>query len=210
MKKSKKQLLNNESCIKSKLIGFNTIEIIQEDCRVIRYHETDIITEYPDKIILNSGGWKTKTTKDRMNLYTNLDINQKNNSWFVNGHLFYDNITFDKQGNLLSEVKESNVSKVNKIKKQITEYINLLNEDNLPEKSGGDCWYCLLNFSEDTEHLKSHLEEKYIHGAILVNSMLEYGYRPEQIPFHYYLKNIDSFKRALRKYLQKRLLKDIL
>jgi hypothetical protein len=56
------------------------------------------------------------------------------------------------------------------------------------------------------DHLLSHLKENYLHGSLLVNAMREYGFRDDQIGFHYQLQLHDTFKRAVRKYLYKRLL----
>lgn len=75
---------------KAKRIENNTYEIINDDgSRAIRLHDTDIIT-FTNKgtIILSSGGWQTKTTKDRLNKYLpdNIRINQKNYNWTVNIH----------------------------------------------------------------------------------------------------------------------------
>jgi len=63
------------------------------------------------------------------------------------------------------------------------------------------------------DHLKSHIQEEYMPGSLLVNAMKEAGYGQRQIAHWYYHANeskdpqwgIDTFKRALRKYLFTRL-----
>ena len=109
--------------------------------------------------------------------------------------------------------------KFRKIKKQITEYCNLITKDNLPYPENGDCFDCSLrtkegesmgDVSKNTDHLFSHFKEGYLHGSILVNAMREAGYRDEQIGFHYQLKLFNTFKRVVRKYLTKRLLKNVI
>ena len=100
--------------------------------------------------------------------------------------------------------------------RKIKKYVDLITEDNLPIPNNGDCWYCLMTTDKDkktlgdafgdTSHLISHLEEGYVVGSLLVNAMREAGYRGEQISFHYQLKMVDAFKRALKKYLIKRLI----
>ena len=52
------------------------------------YHKTAVVKYTNDKIVLNSGGWETKTTKDRMNAtaYENnlpYRIYQKDFVWYV-------------------------------------------------------------------------------------------------------------------------------
>jgi hypothetical protein len=52
------------------------------------YHSTDVVKVTPTKIILNTGGWYTVTTKNRMNQTSNqfnigFYVYQKNCNWFV-------------------------------------------------------------------------------------------------------------------------------
>jgi len=56
---------------------------------VVRYHNTDVVKFNADKVILNSGGWQTVTTKVRMNQAANqfglgYYVYQKNHIWYVN------------------------------------------------------------------------------------------------------------------------------
>jgi hypothetical protein len=55
----------------------------------------------------------------------------------------------------------------------------------------------------DNGHILEHVKENYLHGSLLVNAMRETGYSDDQIRIHYGMKLADTFKRALRKYLQK-------
>jgi hypothetical protein len=55
----------------------------------VTYHATDVVTVRPDGvIILNTGGWKTATTRTRMNQAANqfglgYQVFQKDFRWFV-------------------------------------------------------------------------------------------------------------------------------
>lgn len=55
----------------------------------VMYHDTEIVTYfYPTGtyiycVRLNSGGWQTVTTKQRMNLFTNVRVWQRDHQWFV-------------------------------------------------------------------------------------------------------------------------------
>lgn len=54
----------------------------------VRYHSTEIVKFNDSKIILNSGGWRTYTTKTRMNQVANtfgLDfgVSQNDFEWYV-------------------------------------------------------------------------------------------------------------------------------
>lgn len=55
---------------------------------IVRYHQTDILKFNEDKIILNTGGWNTTTTKKRLNQASaqfglNYHVYQKNYDWLV-------------------------------------------------------------------------------------------------------------------------------
>ena len=69
----------------SKIIGNNTLEVTYADNhKAIRLHDTDIISYIDDDIILDSGGWQTVTTKNRINQYLpDYQVYQKNFDWFV-------------------------------------------------------------------------------------------------------------------------------
>ena len=54
----------------------------------VRYHDTDVVVFSKDAIFLNTGGWKTDTTKLRMNQASNqfnlgYQIVQHNFDWYV-------------------------------------------------------------------------------------------------------------------------------
>lgn len=53
---------------------------------VTNYRGTNVVIIYPDgKIRLNSNGWRTQTTKHRMNQFANgaIYVSQRNFDWFV-------------------------------------------------------------------------------------------------------------------------------
>ena len=55
---------------------------------VVTYHKTQVVKFSGEKIVLNTGGWKTVTTKARMNQAANqfalgYTVFQKNHAWFV-------------------------------------------------------------------------------------------------------------------------------
>jgi hypothetical protein len=69
-------------------IGNNTFERLEnindKSARVISLHNTDIIKFFSNYTVLNSGGWRTKTTKDRINTFVPwIKVFQKKNNWYV-------------------------------------------------------------------------------------------------------------------------------
>lgn len=71
---------------KSKKVGNNTLKIETEKGYIIRLHDTNVLEFDGKGYVLNSGGWQTRTTKDRINEYLPRPyyISQKNFDWFIN------------------------------------------------------------------------------------------------------------------------------
>ena len=63
----------------------NTFELTYSNGnRAIRLHDTNIILFYPDgSFKLNTGGWQTNVTKQRINQYAPCEIKQRKNLWYV-------------------------------------------------------------------------------------------------------------------------------
>lgn len=211
MKRTKKDLLSSitKEYSSAKVIANNTLKIEYKDgTTAIRFHDTDIITTIKNGTqILNSGGFRTKTTKERLNDHIRPYVSQSNYRWYVGGVLFFDGIKI-KDGKVLNKSSAPKEKDARPIKKRIDKYCNLITKDNLPIPNNGDCWYCLMFDKEgrQTDHLNQHLKDGYLFGSILVNSMRETGYNDQQIRYHYHLKLHDTFKRSVKKYLKKRLI----
>jgi hypothetical protein len=76
-------------------IGNNTYAEIEYDNSVsIRLHGTTVVRFYPNGTVkLNSGGWHTNTTKDRINKYSPVKVYQQKYEWYLqDGTEFEDNI----------------------------------------------------------------------------------------------------------------------
>ena len=218
MSRTKASLLQGVSIsevVHTSKVDNNTMRIVYKDGRVaIRLHDTNVVITYPDgSIVLNSGGWRTSTTKDRINKFSPYRVHQSKGIWYVLGSAFYDGIILQGQS-ILSGSQEPNLKEVAKLKQSISKFVALITEDNLPVPSSGDCWYCSMRDKDGkgiggVDHLQSHIDEGYVHGSLLVNAMRAKGYSDIQIRVHYSSKYPDSFKRAVRTYLQKALIPTI-
>jgi hypothetical protein len=100
----------------------NTFYVTYKDkSYAYRLHFTDVVTYTPNRIILNSGGYKTSTTKERMNSHFTIgNIFQKHFQWYVqmkdgNTYPYYDGITFDYSGKLINESLTDNLGKLKQI-----------------------------------------------------------------------------------------------
>lgn len=71
---------------KAKKIALNTYLIDNDNENYILYHKTKILEWKNDFVIIDNGGWYTRTTKERINLHLpkGVYINQKNFEWFIN------------------------------------------------------------------------------------------------------------------------------
>lgn len=69
----------------SRKIGNNTYaEILNDDTVAIKLHSTYVVKIRADgTYTLNSGGWQTLTTKDRINQYSPVRVYQRKFEWFV-------------------------------------------------------------------------------------------------------------------------------
>ena len=211
MKRTKKSLLSGvEKPHKTaRLLCGNTLKIEYEDgSTAIRFHDTDIITRIGEKTILNTNGFKTNTTKERISEFSDFHIKQNDWKWYVHGkdgkiYDFYDGMEF-KNG---IPLKEKHHKGTNRIKKLISEYGKEMKKmKELPPPDNGDCLVCRFGLGGN-DHLISHIEEKYIHGSLIVTAMKDCGYGHVQISTHYHMKLYDSMIRITTRYLKKNLMR---
>jgi hypothetical protein len=69
-RRNKSQILGDLAPVKSRFVDRNTVEWIGSDgVESVRLHDTDIIVRARGRIVFDTGGWKTVTTKDRLNKF---------------------------------------------------------------------------------------------------------------------------------------------
>lgn len=70
---------------KQRKIDNNTTAYIEYDGSVsVELHSTKVVVLYPNGLVkLQSGGWMTPTTKDRMNKYSPVSVTQRKGEWYV-------------------------------------------------------------------------------------------------------------------------------
>jgi len=161
--------------------------------------------------VLTSGGWRTYTTKERLN--RKYRVWSEKGIWYIkepatgNTLEFFDGITFDGSGKLVGEAKTIDHVRIKAVKKKIAAYIKLVDDlIQIPIPDDGDCWNCRFNFGNGS-CLESHLEEKYIHGSVIYRALEEKGYRDPALIMRMGVKQ--SIKDALRRYFTKRLLPEV-
>ena len=154
----------------------------------VRYHETDVVTYHTDEsVTLDSGGWRTPTTKTRINDYNPwsfIRVYQDKGLWHVanqenqQGFPFADGMRVSRDGKVAySEGAPPDTEGEKQLQKQILKYAREFGEavmDGLvPIPSGGDCWICMIEGGSNTDHLMSHMEESYFVPRLLYNAFQE-------------------------------------
>jgi len=151
----------------------------------VKLHNTYIVIVSPDETYeLNSGGYRTVTTKDRINKYAPVRIWQERGIWYLyDRELFYDGILVDREGNILSEKldvtrEEKGKKLIDKmVSKYIKGFIAHIKDGKLEDPNNGDCWGCCMEAKTvegvvSTEpfgydHYLSHFEEEYYVPSLL-------------------------------------------
>jgi hypothetical protein len=227
----------------------------------IRLHETDVAVIHPDdSITLNSGGWLTVTTKDRMNRALgsrSVRIASDRGAWFiyrgwqVKVCRYFDGITISESGEILNPRSESLEERiafaeekmVRSINRYIDGYFEAMEAGKMELPSGGDCWDCSMivdsgpdkgkplgDVKDGSDHLLSHIKDRYYVPSLLWNAVRARGYgdpnfvmgmRLDRESYEFGLMKVSraygppipdpyavkELRRDLRKYLAKRLLK---
>ena len=178
----------------SKKIDNNTYLQRRGEDIAVKLHKTDIITFKADgDIVLNTEGWITVTTKDRLNKFlpTGYFISQNNKIWYLNKDnslkgfetfAYADGITIhNKNENFTGISGEGENPKIKielnkKILKYTGRFIKALLAGKVPAPSGGDCWGCCMKDKDGktafgTDHLRDHIRESYFVPSLLVNAI---------------------------------------
>ena len=188
----------------------------------VRLHETDVVTLHPDgRVILDSGGYHTPTTKDRIDRFSPVRLYQENSIWYIASGkewfekaVFYDGIVIGPDGAPKYPVKgDREVKRVLETKRLVKRYCDKIRAlDTLPAPNGGDCWYCLLHdesgesmgeLFRDTAHLATHLKDGYVFGSLILNALKVAGYTSPETIWQMDLR--DRIVRAVRGYFYKNL-----
>lgn len=148
---------------KPKLIANNTVKYTHADGTVrIRLHKTDIVTQHPDgTFTLNSGGWRTVTTKARIDQFAPVNLGASGGEWWVHNNNadaviglrssvpFFDGMRVDHKGLPLDPPKADRVAEFAKLRKQVNKFVRLCDTvDTLPVPGPGDCWLCMAEQTE--------------------------------------------------------------
>lgn len=162
---AKKQLEAGRNKTDRPLANNTRLQLQADGNIVIRLHSTNIITLQADGgIRLNSGGWRTVTTKERLNRYLTPEFRiwTEKGVWYIGKrgndtrYLFADHMQLSADGLVIAEIHLPAAGKEQrKLLRTMSKYSNDFIDQLFAGKVGpptlGDCWYCLLRKTEPGE-----------------------------------------------------------
>jgi hypothetical protein len=83
-----RKIANNTRAVR---LDADTVGIVLHQTAIVKYRRNG-------EIVLNSGGWKTVTTKARMNEFSPVSVRQSAGEWFANGIEFEDGMVIAPDG----------------------------------------------------------------------------------------------------------------
>jgi hypothetical protein len=181
------------------------LERRQEGKIAIRLHSTDIIIFHPSgDIELNTGGWQTVTTKDRLNEFLpGWRVWSNKGVWYVgiNGNTFpyADGMILHEDGTVDGQGEDpSGVAKLKRrIAKFAKEYMEAFVRGEVPAPSGGDCWYCCMRTEKvDTVPMGTGFAKVANHpsangkGATLGEAFGDVGHLQSHMEEKYYVPSL--------------------
>jgi hypothetical protein len=217
------------------IIERNTFRYATTDNReVIRLHHTDIVESLGNgRFRLNSGGFKTITTKDRMNhglrlFDSKFYVYSERGLWFVQERHserqpipFRDGMVIPDSFDLPAERKraERAGAAALKLKARISAFVceTLADGSELPVPNGGDCLLCWADIASmdsdrnatfgSPDHIESHVKEKYMHGSLIRAAFRSAGLTDYAMRLYCYSGRPDHkrVRQIVRKYIGKRL-----
>lgn len=177
-----------------KLANHTYAKRIDGETIAVRLHETNILTFSKNgKVTLNSGGWKTPTTKERMNSYLPIGrIEQSKGQWFLQNdgteYFFEDGLVVNsKTGKINARPYQPGNKKAKagmKLRKDtlsfVKAYVQALFNGEVEKPGPGDCFYCQMVDIETgkpmpgNDHILGHIEESYFVPSLLANAAREF------------------------------------
>jgi hypothetical protein len=193
-------------CKDRRKIANNTwLERRDDETIAVRLHQTDVVTYRADgSITLDTGGWFTVTTKDRMNRFSPFGVHSVRGEWYVmhrnpdynpeatrahNGSAgaywldkeipYRDGMTWDgHRWEGVPDDAEVQAERIirEKLKKDINAFVKSITPQQIVRAFDNPGGDCLLcRFGED-DCLASHVDEHYFHMTLAYRAVADRGY----------------------------------
>jgi len=174
----------------------NTYLEVHDGSYGIRLHDTEVVTFYADRTVLNSGGWRTVTTKDRMNqALVDHTIFSDKGVWYVakrpysgehEAVAYNDGFTIHSDGTTTGQGNDPKAAlkERKRLNKFCKDYMKAFAKGEVPAPSGGDCWYCYMTVAKGpdkgkgwgesirgTQHILAHVKDSYFVPSLLIRAI---------------------------------------
>lgn len=159
----------------------------------VMLHDTDVVTYYPDgSVRFDSGGWRTPTTKERINSYSPATVYQQVGIWLISFGgstvTFADGMVLTADGVWINPGPDRAelAALRDRIKRYVEEFMERFDVDQVPAPSAFDCWYCLFNSGDNaaaallstttipTAHLESHMRDRDYVPSLVATAIKRY------------------------------------
>ena len=231
---SKKELMSGVDCVEgsAKLAGNNTLRFETRDGAVcFKLHKTVVVTRHSDgRVTLNSGGWRTVTTKARMNEHARpYRVASDRGVWTVYGEgksvPYFDGITlpdaFESTGKADRAAKSERAKRA-----KVAAFVKsaLAIGKPVPAPNGGDCWICLFGMDggpgaapgafsasntagapDPASCIAEHVKDRYMHGSLVVRACRAAGWTDFRIAYVLSLPVDTGLQRTVRRFLYRSL-----
>lgn len=180
--------------------GNNTTVRVREDQSVaVRLHASDVVVYHVDgSTSLYTGGWRTSTTKERINHYCppGWSVSSIRGVWWlrrgdVQWFPFAEGITIHADGSVSGAGLDETV-KIRTVSRSIAayaeKYVDNLFSGNVPPPGEGDCWYCLFRVGEGTIETGTLLPDGTVCNAAQVGPALHGVTMGEHLGNHDHLR----------------------
>jgi len=196
MSRTKAGILAGCDYVTARTIANNTWEWVDaQGVKRIRLHRTDIITYLQGgSVILNSGRYRTTTTKARLNA-AGFDVRTERGVWYVivfgvaTRYRFEDGMCIDVAGKVTGAEEYTGFTKRDKnnykhIKEYVAGFMAELEAGEVNAPGAGDCWYCHLRSADgvpmgeqyqDISHIQDHIRIKYYVPSLLFRACEVFG-----------------------------------
>lgn len=174
------------------------------DSIAVRYHATDVVTYHADgRVTLNSNGFRTATTKARINEFSPVRLYQAKGLWYVDGGAIFEDGATLQDGTLSGVSEPASVEKRKRaLDRKVSSYIkgfcaSVAAAKRLDDPSGGDCWGCAMRPTDDPtreamgfDHYLGHFggtedqPEPYFVPSLVVTAIKVRGYKEPGFIWH--------------------------
>lgn len=173
-------------------------ERIDEDRIGIRLHDTHVVIYHRDgSVELDTGGWFTVTTKDRINAWAPCRVWSERGEWRVDYHgteyVYADHMRLHPDGTVTGVPTERALARQRARRQTTMREIKAFVDSITPEQivyawehPDGDCFYCRPTtdggFVDDGHDANStcvrvHVRQRYFHAHLALRALTAKGYR---------------------------------